>query len=44
METFNEHLEILASHVFDNDKLVITIFDIFQASLHYFIILCIYVN
>jgi hypothetical protein len=41
METFNEHLEILASHVFDNDKLVISIFDIvnFQVSLHYFLIL-----
>jgi len=41
METFNEHLEILANHVFDNDKLVISIFDIinFQISLYYSIIL-----
>jgi len=39
METFNDHLEILANHVFDNDKLVISIFDIINFQISYYSII-----
>lgn len=44
MEALNEHLETLAGHVFDNDKLVILITIIYTYILHYVLYIYVYID